>query len=119
MKKVELCKLEDLEPGTVRRFDVGKLPLVVVRLPDGRIRAMRDRCSHYGARLSLGKLQPKVVGDEVGERRFAEDGEVVLRCPWHGYEFDVDTGRCIADPMHQSVRTYRILVEDDTVFLDR
>jgi 3-phenylpropionate/trans-cinnamate dioxygenase ferredoxin subunit len=80
---------------------------------------MRDRCSHYGAKLSFGRLQPLVVGDDVGDRHFAGPDEVILRCPWHGYEFDIDTGRCVADPDHQSVRTYRLVVQDGTVFLDR
>lgn len=115
---IKLFALDELAPGSVRRVDVDeKLPLVVMRRPDGEVRAMRDRCAHFGAYLSHGSLQPRVEGDLLGERRLTQD--VVLRCPWHGYEFDTDTGRCLADPDNYAVRTYRLVVEDGWVFLDR
>jgi nitrite reductase/ring-hydroxylating ferredoxin subunit len=36
-------------------------------------------------------------------------------CPWHRYEFDLATGRCVADPARLRVATYRIEVEGDEI----
>jgi 3-phenylpropionate/trans-cinnamate dioxygenase ferredoxin subunit len=35
---------------------------------------------------------------------------VLLRCPWHGWEFDVRTGQSWFDPAHMRVRRYPVTV---------
>ena len=117
MKHV-LFPLAELAPGQMRAVVVDKVKIVVMRTPDGDLRALRDSCSHYGARLSDGTIEPMVVGEGVGSYRI-EPGAFVLRCPWHGYEFDVISGRCPADPSHERVRAYQVEVEDGSVVLQR
>ena len=41
-----------------------------------------------------------------GEYARGTDGEII-RCPWHGWEFDVRTGRSWFDPERTRVRSYR------------
>ena len=45
-----------------------------------------------------------------GEYIWACDGEIV-RCPWHGWEFDITTGRSIFNPHKMRVKTYEVTVE--------
>ena len=45
-----------------------------------------------------------------GEYIWARDGEIV-RCPWHGWEFDITTGRSIFNPHKMRVKTYEVTVE--------
>ena len=35
----------------------------------------------------------------------------MLRCPWHGWEFDIRTGRSYIDPEKLRVRAYEVVVE--------
>ncbi len=43
------------------------------------------------------------------------DGQV-LRCPWHGWEFDLNTSVGLYDSYrHERVATYDVKVEDDEV----
>ena len=44
----------------------------------------------------------------------------VVRCPWHKWEFDIETGRCLVDEKLR-VRRYDIRIEGDeiVVTLDR
>jgi 3-phenylpropionate/trans-cinnamate dioxygenase ferredoxin subunit len=100
----------------MRSVSVDGVAVVVVRTPDGAVHALRDRCSHASAALSNGRLARVVVGDTVGSYRLSDD--FMIRCPRHGYEFDVATGRCLADPGHR-VRAYAVTVEDGTVVLER
>ena len=65
---------------------IGILPIVVIRTFDGELHAYVDRCLHQGARLSGGSL----LGD-------AQDPRQVVKCPWHGYEYDVRTGCAVFD----------------------
>jgi len=113
----ELFPAAELEPGTMRAADVDGVEVVVIRKLDGSYAAFRNVCSHLGARLSNGRLHRKVVGDVQGERRL--DDDLVLHCPWHGFEFDVDTGRCVAEPQRVRGRKYAVEVVDGVVMLTR
>jgi 3-phenylpropionate/trans-cinnamate dioxygenase ferredoxin subunit len=97
---------------------VDGIGVVVVRTPDGRFRALRDRCPHQGAPLSRGRLLEAVVTD--GDHGYALSGEdFVVRCPWHGWEIDVASGSCPADPVRGRVRTYEVSVVDGMLCLER
>ena len=41
----------------------------------------------------------------------------MLRCPWHHYEFDLNTGRCLGDPEGKRVRTYDVREVDGQIVL--
>jgi 3-phenylpropionate/trans-cinnamate dioxygenase ferredoxin subunit len=112
----KVLKLSELAAGEMRSVTVGKVLVAIVRKPDGNVCAVRDRCSHQGAQLSNGRIEPLVIGNEPGTHELAET--FVLRCPWHGFEFDLDTGRCIADPERQRVRIYPVTIEGDDVVVD-
>ncbi|HLH68719.1 MAG TPA: Rieske 2Fe-2S domain-containing protein [Candidatus Dormibacteraeota bacterium] len=114
----ELFGAEELRPGQMREVQVDGVSIVVVRKADGTYRALRNRCSHQGGPLSGGRLEPMQEGDRVGDYRPSPEREV-LRCPWHHYEFDVDTGLSPADPERVRVRTYEVTVADGRVFLER
>jgi 3-phenylpropionate/trans-cinnamate dioxygenase ferredoxin subunit len=116
--KYDVLGDNELQPGQMRAVRVGNVAVVVVRTPDGEFHALRDSCSHYGARLSQGMIQHMVVAREHGAYQFAE-GQFIVRCPWHGHEFDVATGRCPADPEHARVRAYEVSVVDGRVLIDR
>jgi nitrite reductase/ring-hydroxylating ferredoxin subunit len=50
-----------------------------------------------------------------GEYRWGREGEI-LACPWHGWEFDLLTGRALADPRVR-LRLYPVTVRDDTIYV--
>ena len=115
----ELFPADELKPGEVRAVQVDTIGVVVVRTPDDRIRALRDVCPHQGAKLSRGgRLLEFVEADEASGYRLSDD-VFVVRCPWHGYEFDVDTGRCPVEPDRTRVRAYDVSVEDGILYLER
>jgi nitrite reductase/ring-hydroxylating ferredoxin subunit len=93
-----------------------RIRVIVVRKHDGSVCALRDVCPHMGAALSDGNVQKLVVGDRPLERRMSE--RLVVRCPWHGHEFDTDSGRCAADRA-QRVRVYNASVENGIVVIER
>jgi len=84
--KHELFPLDQLPPGKARAATIGNIGIVVMRTPEGDVYAMRDICPHQGAKLSKGWVERTVGGDDVGEYALL-DG-YVIRCPWHGHEFD-------------------------------
>ena len=41
----------------------------------------------------------------------------VIRCPWHGWEFDLETGRSLLEPERIGLKVYPVTVEDGVVVL--
>jgi nitrite reductase/ring-hydroxylating ferredoxin subunit len=98
-----------VEQGGAVVARVGGREIGVVADPaTGRLHAVRNRCPHHGAPLCQGTLRARMAGPpgayELGARR-------VLACPWHGWEFDLETGRC-PDDARMRVATYPVRVED-------
>jgi nitrite reductase/ring-hydroxylating ferredoxin subunit len=108
----------DLRPGELRAVVVDGISITVARKRDGTFRALRNRCPHQGGPLSDGKCEAYLVGPDVGSYVMSAERDVV-RCPWHHFEFDLDTGRCVADPDRYRVRAYRTWVDDDHVMVER
>jgi nitrite reductase/ring-hydroxylating ferredoxin subunit len=106
---VVVCPADELEPGAMAPARLGMLPIVVVRTLDGELHGFVDRCLHQGARLSGGHVLPHTEGDAVGEYRMLDAREVV-KCPWHGYEYDVRTGCAVFD-RRQALQRIDVRVE--------
>ena len=52
------------------------------------------------------------------EYRYGRESRV-LRCPWHGWEFDLETGEKLFDVTERArVRTYPVSVEDGRVVIN-
>jgi nitrite reductase/ring-hydroxylating ferredoxin subunit len=79
---------------------------------NGTYYALRNSCPHQAAPLCLGAIKGMTLPSKPGEYHWARDGEI-LRCPWHGWEFDITTGRSIFNPHRVRVRTYEVTVEPD------
>jgi 3-phenylpropionate/trans-cinnamate dioxygenase ferredoxin subunit len=112
MTWAELGTLGDLE-GTgrlVARVN-GREVGVVWDAERGSAHGFRNRCPHSGAPLCLGRIRNREGG---APGSYALTGERVLRCPWHGWEFDLRTGRCLDDPALRAA-VYQVDVADGVV----
>ncbi|HEX2192545.1 MAG TPA: non-heme iron oxygenase ferredoxin subunit [Acidimicrobiales bacterium] len=97
-----LCRVGDLEPGTARRFDVGRHRIALVRIGDD-FYAVGDRCSHADFSLSEGEVWPD---------------EVEIECWKHGSTFSLKTGEPQSLPATRPVPVYDVHVEGDEVFVE-
>lgn len=77
---------------------------------DGEYFAIGNRCPHNGAALCKGRIVGLVEASEPGAYEFSRKGEM-LRCPWHGWEFDLRTGKSRCEPDRTKVRSYDLKVE--------
>lgn len=81
-----------------------------------RFLAIRNRCPHRGAPLCEGTVGGTFIASQPNEYVYGMEGRV-LRCPWHGWEFDVATGRSLFEPNRVRVKVYQVTVEDGDVIL--
>jgi len=99
---VRLCATSDLDPGAVRRFDVGPHRIALVRIGDD-FYAIGDTCSHEDYSLSEGEVLVE---------------ECELECPKHGSSFDLRSGEPRSLPATRPVPTYAVRVEGDDVVVE-
>jgi len=110
-----VCDLDELEPGTMRRYDLGETPLVVCRsAQSGEVLAMDARCPHQGALLCFGQL----TGMQLAAGTVIRFGEIVT-CPVHRWDFDVRTGLSVGlwPPLRGDM--YPVRVEDGKIYVSR
>lgn len=112
----DLGPVGNFKEGKPYGMQVGRRAVLLVRRGD-RFFALRDACPHAGAALSGGRLTGLACVDHPdAEGSYGRMGEIIA-CPWHGWEFVLETGRCVADPDRWRVRTYPVKVVADRVLL--
>jgi 3-phenylpropionate/trans-cinnamate dioxygenase ferredoxin subunit len=74
----------------------------------GRFYAVLNRCPHMGAEICRGSILGHLDAEIPGEFRY-DDSKLLLRCPWHGWEYDLETGQSYFD---SRMRRYPVEVED-------
>ena len=109
MTRHVVARAAELPPGARKLVRAGNRDIVVFNV-GGELFALSDRCPHKGASLSQGKLTGAVASSEPGRYAISRLGEI-LRCPWHGWEFDIRTGQSYCDPRRFRVKAYPVNVE--------
>lgn len=92
-------KKADVAPGTIREFQVSGKAVAVANV-NGEFHAIDNVCLHRGGPLADGPLEGTVV-----------------TCPWHGWEYDVRTGRVGQNPA-AGVACYPVEVRGEEIFVD-
>jgi nitrite reductase/ring-hydroxylating ferredoxin subunit len=96
-----LCHTADVPLDTVRRITLPDGKIIAVYNLGGRFLATDDRCTHGHASLADGMI---------------EDGSIV--CPLHFGSFDIKTGEPTAPPCTVPLRTYRVVLDGESLHLD-
>ncbi len=106
-----VARASELPPGERRIVEVNGRSIGVFNV-HGHYYALRNSCPHQAAPLCLGAIKGMTMPSAPGEYIWAREGEI-LRCPWHGWEFDITTGRSIFNPHKTRVKAYEVTVEPD------
>jgi 3-phenylpropionate/trans-cinnamate dioxygenase ferredoxin subunit len=111
-----VCPVADLPAGTTRIVEINGRSVGVFN-DEGRLHALRNVCPHHGAPLCRGDVSGLMRASEphVYDYSGSADGERIVRCPWHGYQFRLSDGRSVTNPERMRVRSYDIRVEGDHV----
>lgn len=115
MARLDVCSAAELPPGARRVVRVDGRAISVFNV-GGRLYAIRDVCPHQGARLSAGVIGGTMLPSAPHEYVYGMEGQVI-RCPWHKFEFDLETGCSIHNPEQMRVATYRATVEVGRIVL--
>lgn len=109
MAKYTICRVSELPSGERKIVQGGTRTIGVFNIR-GEFFAIRNQCPHQNAPLCRGIITGTTLPSQPGEYIWAKDGEII-RCPWHGWEFDITTGRSIFNPHKMRVKSYEVTVE--------
>ena len=98
-KFIRVAAIDEVPNGTGKEVMAGD-HLIALFHVDGEFFALDGVCPHAGGPLGQGELTDRVV-----------------TCPWHGWQFDIQTGRhCLNDKLtHPS---FPVKVDDQDVLVD-
>ncbi len=111
-----VATVDQIPPGARMLVTVDGREIGVFNI-GGEYFGIGNRCPHNGASLCKGRIVGLVEANEPGSYEFSRRGELV-RCPWHGWEFDLKTGKSRCEPDRTKVRSFELKVEPGAALAD-
>jgi nitrite reductase/ring-hydroxylating ferredoxin subunit len=108
-----VCALADLPPGNRRIVELDGRSIGVFNV-GGALYAIRNSCPHRGAPLCEGTVGGTMLPSDPHKYVYGLEDRL-LRCPWHGWEVDLETGRPALNSAPGRVPTYGVDVENGDV----
>jgi nitrite reductase/ring-hydroxylating ferredoxin subunit len=110
MKRYVVARTDEVEPGSSKLVSIAGREIAVFNVR-GEFFALANRCPHESGPLCLGKIVGLAEADRPGQYRLSRPGEFV-KCPWHGWEFEIRTGQSWCDPTKIRARAYDASIEN-------
>jgi nitrite reductase (NADH) small subunit len=99
MAFLRAARKDEIPDGTIREYQVDGKTVALANV-GGTIYAIDNVCLHRGGPLGGGVMNGKVV-----------------TCPWHGWEYDVTTGKVAQNPA-VGVSCYKLEIRGEDIFVD-
>lgn len=107
-----IASVEDIPVGGRKIVEINRMSIGVFNVK-GQFYALLNYCPHNGAELCKGKIYGTNLESDVHEYIYGKDQEII-RCPWHGWEFDIKTGESLFDDQVRA-KSYPVKVIDGQV----
>ena len=101
MNRIELCNTSDVEIGQALKVEKEGLVLAVFNV-EGEFFVTDDLCTH-----GPGSLSESYILDDIVE------------CNFHNGSFNIKTGEVVSAPCTDKLKTYKVHIEDNIVFIDK
>jgi nitrite reductase/ring-hydroxylating ferredoxin subunit len=99
MASMRVAKAAEIPAGTIREFQVEGKAIALANV-GGKFYAISNTCLHRGGPLGQGVVEGSIV-----------------TCPWHGWQYDVTTGKLVQNPAI-GVDRYVLEVRGEDIFID-
>ena len=96
---IKAANMTEIPAGTIREVQVEGKAVALAHV-GGKFHAINNSCLHRGGPLGQGPLEGNVV-----------------TCPWHGWQYDVTTGKGVQNTT-ATVARYPVEVRGDEIFVD-
>ena len=99
MAFVYAAKARNIAPGQIREIQLDGITIALANV-GGQFHALSNTCLHRGGPLGQGSLQGHLV-----------------TCPWHGWTFDVTSGK-VSGSQSAGVDRYPVEIRGEDVYVD-
>lgn len=113
--QIPVCKIDELPSGSRKIVSFGGQTIGVFNV-HGRIYALNNRCPHRAGALCEGPITGTSLPTDRFEYIYGRDG-CILRCAWHGWEFEIESGTCLGDPRFRA-KMYDVVVQANEIFVE-
>ena len=96
---VKVATLRELPPGSAKAVEIAGKAVALYNI-DGTVFATANTCAHRGGPLGEGELDKGVV-----------------TCPWHGFQYDIKSGKCLTNTA-LSVPCHAVRLEGDNILVE-
>lgn len=96
---IEVAVAEELQNDQMKLLHINGKRIVLGKTAEGYV-AFDDRCTHKGGSLAGGMM---ICG--------------TVQCPWHGSQFDCQTGKVKSGPAKEDIHTYKTTTKEGKVYL--
>ena len=103
MEKIFISSYDELKKKSfiIKFIEQWKDELIIFISPiNNELRVFSSICSHFGGEI------------------FYDKKENILRCKWHDWEYDVETGRCTNRDINTSLRIYNHKIENGNIVVE-
>ena len=120
MARHVIATVDEIPPGQRKLVEVAGRSIGIFNV-GGEFFALRNLCPHKQGPLCTGFVSGRMLAAappsslDEGGLEWADEGEII-RCPWHLWEFEIRTGRCLVDASVR-VKTYPVTVRDGEVIV--
>ncbi len=97
--EIEVATIDELKVNSMKLLHIKDKRIVLARTENNYV-AFDDRCPHNGGSLAGGST---ICG--------------IVQCPWHGSQFDVNTGYVKQGPAEEGIKTYAVKEAGGKLFL--
>jgi len=115
-----LCASSELSELTTKIFEVEGVEIGVIRHKD-KVFAYQNVCPHQGGPVCEGLKMPKVCVELDEEMRTVrqnfDTSEMHFVCPWHGWEFKIETGEAAGDSKIR-LRRFKVTEREENVYVE-
>lgn len=114
---IDVGPAETFPVDAFRVVQIGNREIGILRRADGRVQAVRNQCPHKGAEMCRFPPTGTMLPGPPGTLEWGREGEI-LRCPWHGFEFEIETGARPYSDSRMRLRVYPARIRDGNVLID-
>lgn len=109
VEQIDLGPLDEFPVGSFKVIDVDSRAIGVLRSEVDELFAVLNHCPHRAAPVCRGRVSGTMLPSKPGCLDYAPD-QLVLSCPWHGWEFDLRSGRALGGVSPSRLATFPVEV---------
>jgi nitrite reductase (NADH) small subunit len=112
---IDVGALAEFADDAIRTIAVNGRQIGIARW-NGAIYAVNNLCTHQSGPVCRGILSGRLTAASPGGMDL-DTSMPILACPWHGWEFDLRSGRALHDAQYR-LRTFPVRVENGRVLVE-